>query len=278
MCGKEVKQPKKKSNEDQTISDDVRHKQNHEENVFGQWGFLIYYILLKDGSVTIKPFVKKIDIDKRNQIDFCSVEVGGKILSAEEIQKQVIPMIDKSINQRYFTRTLRRYVHDTIMNEVVEWCKEEARKEKIYISTKSSKKAKNENKPPNTIINRVTINGKNYDRYFIRTNCGNWLKEILEYLIPNPPPKKNTIIISKKTVPPNIVMKDMSLENFQTNIKVPERNITNPSTITKINGHAGYYDLCGELHLWNCQLYLPFTIEDKLKPLDSILSHSQTNL
>ncbi|BFU24501.1 hypothetical protein EHI8A_209890 [Entamoeba histolytica HM-1:IMSS-B] len=268
MCSKEVKQHKKKSGEDQTISDDVRHKQKHEENVFGQWGFLIYYILLKGGSVTIKPFVKKTDIDKRNQIDFCSVEVNGKILSAEEIQKQVIPMIDKSINHKYFRRTLRKYIHDNIMNEVVEWCKEEAKKEKIYILTKSSKKAKNENKPPNTIINSVNINGKNYNRRFITTNCGNWLKEVLKCLIPNPPPKTHTIIISQKTVPPNIIMNGMGLENL----------ITKTPTITQINGYAGYYDACGELRLWNCQLYLPFPIEDKLNPIDPKSSDSQTNL
>ncbi|EDR21510.1 hypothetical protein EDI_289440 [Entamoeba dispar SAW760] len=269
MCSKEVKQQKKEeSSVTSKPSVDVKNKRKHEENVFGQWGFLIYYILSKGGSVTIRPSIKKPVIDKRNQINIHCVEVGEHIFSEEGIQKQVDLMIKGSGEQKYVTRTRRKYVHDFLMNSILNWCKEESKKEKIQVSTKLSKKGKNINKSPNIVINSVTINGKTYDRHFIRTNCGDWLKKVLEYLFENVQAKDELVTISKTTIPPDTVIEGMNLESLQMNTKIPEIKKFKPSPTTKINGLAGHYDPCGRLVMWDCQLYLPFSIEDKLKPID----------
>ncbi|EKE39334.1 hypothetical protein ENUP19_0141G0015 [Entamoeba nuttalli] len=182
-------------------------KNVHEEYIFGQWGLLIKYVILKGGKVEILCPKRKHKIDKRNQLDISFVEVQGQCCyKAEDIFQDVLSHVKQlcekgQLKKRDKARTVRKIVHDTLMNKLAQWCHDKSENEGIKMKYRYGKPSnKKKEKERNLVIYEIVFNGRTYERNDIRHYFGNWMQSVLNFLLKET--KEKSITISSNTLPP----------------------------------------------------------------------------
>ncbi|BFU22915.1 hypothetical protein EHI8A_144660 [Entamoeba histolytica HM-1:IMSS-B] len=218
----------------------IEKKNIHEEYIFGQWGLLIKYVILKGGKVEILCPRRKRKIDKRNQLDISFVEVEDQCYKAADIFQEVHSYVNQlcekgKLKKRDKARTERKIVHDIIMNKLTQWCHDKSEKEGIKMKYRYGKPSyKKKEKERNLVIYEIGFNGRTYERNDIRCYFGNWMQKVLQLLLKKP--KEKSITISQSTLPhefyENFISPDYE-ENEDTNINELESVNNSPSGYEK---------------------------------------------
>ncbi|EDR25276.1 hypothetical protein EDI_109630 [Entamoeba dispar SAW760] len=222
----------------------VELKRRHEEYIFGQWGFLILYIISKGGKVEILYPKRKKYIDKRNQLDLIYVEVEGHCWKIEDFIQRIEMRINElcktnMVFKRDIARIKRKDLHDVMMNSIIKWACKRSEDDSIKIVSKNGKaQSTRKEKENNLYIDKIEINGNQYDRKFIKDYYGDWMQKVLKYLFANNN-KNSQIIISLTTLPQELLY----FNNFV--FDTPENNTVSLSEAVmtnKINDEFEYID------------------------------------
>ncbi|BFU22981.1 hypothetical protein EHI8A_082280 [Entamoeba histolytica HM-1:IMSS-B] len=201
----------------------VELKRSHQEYIFGQWGLLIQYIILIGGNVVISYPKRKKYIDKRNQLDVICVNVEGKCWNVDDFTQKVMTDINELLNKnviipRDIPRTKRKDLHDIMNNNIIKWVCQRSERDGIKIIYKNGKsRSIRKEKESNLYIDGIEVNGKIYDRKFIRDYFGDWMQKVLKYFVDKNNKNKH-IIISLATLSRDILHSNNSI------INIPEIN------------------------------------------------------
>ncbi|GAB1220238.1 hypothetical protein ENUP19_0050G0014 [Entamoeba nuttalli] len=197
----------------------VELKRRHQEYIFGQWGLLIYYIISKGGIVEILYPKRKKCIDKRNQLDVIRVEVEGECWDADDFTQSVMTHINELSSKNVIIprdkpRTKRKDLHDIMMNISIKWVCKRSEGDDIKITSKNGKsRSIRKEKESNLYIDGIEVNGKLYDRTFIRDYYGDWLQKVLKYFVDKNNKNKH-IIISSATLSQDILHSNNPIINI----------------------------------------------------------------